>query len=54
MAEYAFKSGAAQLSTERSITKLQSDWANKRHGKCLNLCLIFNTFNDLHLDVLVF
>ena len=39
MAEYAFKSGGTQLGTERSITKLQSDWANKRHGKCLNLCL---------------
>ena len=30
MVEYAFKSGAAPRNTEQSITKLKSDWANKK------------------------
>ena len=31
MVEYAFKSGAAPRGTEQSITKLKSDWDNKKN-----------------------
>ena len=31
MMEYTFKSGAAPHSTEQSITKLKSDWDNKKN-----------------------
>ena len=31
MVEYAFKSGAAPRSAEQSITKLKSDWDNKKN-----------------------
>ena len=30
MVEYAFKGGAGPRSTERSITMLKRDWANKK------------------------